>query len=216
MNELKVNRNAERMARLRKRQRQESESLQATTTMDEEGAVDSPAEGVPMRLYNALKFFVFVLMAVVKTMKLNVKKKQMQVNKVLNIENIKLHKCLAQKTRIKVLNQTVVDSVLKTDDAVRFFTGIGSITLFKKLHDYVGPIVKRRWQGQLNRSKFKKRILFDSPKKYGPGRKLHSTDEFLLTLMKLRLGLLNKDLAKRFDISKTLCTRIFHSWLVAY
>ena len=33
--------------------------------------------------------------------------------------------------------------------------------------------------------------------------------------MKLRLGLLNKDLAKRFDISETLCSRIFFAWLRA-
>jgi hypothetical protein len=33
--------------------------------------------------------------------------------------------------------------------------------------------------------------------------------------MKLRLGLLNKDLAKRFEISEALCSRIFFSWLRA-
>lgn len=52
-----------------------------------------------------------------------------------------------------------------------------------------------------------------SPRKFGPQRKLKSIDEFLLTLMKLRLGLLNEDLAKRFKISSTLVSQIFHSWL---
>ena len=39
--------------------------------------------------------------------------------------------------------------------------------------------------------------------------------EFLLTLMRLRLGLTYQDLAKRFGVSRTLSSRIFHSWLAA-
>ena len=31
--------------------------------------------------------------------------------------------------------------------------------------------------------------------------------------MKLRLGLLGKDIAHRFGISNTLCAQIFHSWM---
>ena len=33
--------------------------------------------------------------------------------------------------------------------------------------------------------------------------------------MKLRLGLLRHDLTKRFDISNSLCSHIFHAWLTA-
>jgi len=36
-----------------------------------------------------------------------------------------------------------------------------------------------------------------------------------MTLMKLRLGLLNKDLTNRFSVSESLCSRIFLSWLRA-
>ena len=49
----------------------------------------------------------------------------------------------------------------------------------------------------------------------GRERKLDSKDEFLLTFMKLRLGLLNKDLAQPINISKSLVTNTFHSWLRA-
>ena len=49
----------------------------------------------------------------------------------------------------------------------------------------------------------------------GRERKLDSKDEFLLTFLKLRLGLLNQDLAQRFDISESLVTNIFHSLLRA-
>ena len=47
-----------------------------------------------------------------------------------------------------------------------------------------------------------------SPKKIGPKQKLESKDKFLLTLMKLRLGLLVKDLASRFKICAALTSDI--------
>ena len=50
-------------------------------------------------------------------------------------------------------------------------------------------------------------------KQFGPDTTWESQDDFLLALMKLRLGLLGKDIAHRFGISNTLWTQIFHSWM---
>ena len=47
----------------------------------------------------------------------------------------------------------------------------------------------------------------------GPARKTHSNNEFLLLLVRLRLGLGEKDLADRFKISFSLTSNITHSWL---
>ena len=47
----------------------------------------------------------------------------------------------------------------------------------------------------------------------GPARKIHSKDEFLLLLIRLRLGLGEKDLADRFKISLSLASNIICSWL---
>nr|XP_047137400.1 uncharacterized protein LOC101234301 [Hydra vulgaris] len=44
-------------------------------------------------------------------------------------------------------------------------------------------------------------------------KKLSQRDEFLLVLMRLRLGLLNQDLADRFGISPALCSRTFTTWI---
>ena len=44
-------------------------------------------------------------------------------------------------------------------------------------------------------------------------KKLTSKNEFLLTLMRLRLGLLNEDLADRFGISTITCSNIFKTWI---
>ena len=44
-------------------------------------------------------------------------------------------------------------------------------------------------------------------------KKLSMKDQFLLTLVRLRLGLLNEDLADRFQISTGLCSQIFKTWI---
>ena len=44
-------------------------------------------------------------------------------------------------------------------------------------------------------------------------KKLTFKNEFLLTLMRLCLGLLNEDLPDRFGISTTICLNIFKTWI---
>nr|XP_047137927.1 uncharacterized protein LOC124814354 [Hydra vulgaris] len=82
----------------------------------------------------------------------------------------------------------VFSSEILTDDLVT----LASKKLFNKLHDFISPYVKKR----LN-SVPVKRTVSGTLKKVGRARKLCSQDEFLLTLMKLRLGLFNKDLASQ-------------------
>ena len=48
-----------------------------------------------------------------------------------------------------------------------------------------------------------------------PERKLRSYDEFLLCLVELKLGLLNRNLADRFSVSESLYSNISHCWLRA-
>ena len=94
-----------------------------------------------------------------------------------------------------------------------FLTNIDNIELFHTLHDKVAPLVRRRYRYKDESQPT--RLFQETPKKMGRERKLDSKDEFLLTFMKLRLGLLNQDLAQRFAISESLVTNIFHSWLRA-
>jgi len=112
------------------------------------------------------------------------------------------------------LKKTVYnDKILKTDQDVNFYTGISKKSIFDKLYSFIAPFVNRRWTGVV--SMMKNTRKFKTNARFGPARKMSSKTEFLMMLMKLRLGLLNKDLAKRFDISETLCSRIFFSWLRA-
>ena len=83
-------------------------------------------------------------------------------------------------------------TLLKTDKDVQFHTGIETKEAFNILHDYIAPLVQRRWKGV-------KRVVNKvrpqrKGKKRGPGRKLTSKDEFLRTTQKLRLRLLLCDL----------------------
>ena len=60
-----------------------------------------------------------------------------------------------------------------------------------------------------------KRQFITTTKKMGKERKLSSKDEYLLTIMKLRLGLQTMDLAISFNVSEGSCSNIFLSWLRA-
>ena len=52
-------------------------------------------------------------------------------------------------------------------------------------------------------------------KQNGPACKLTKHDDFLITLMKIRLGLLNEDVADQFEVSSTLIVQIFSTWVMA-
>ena len=81
---------------------------------------------------------------------------------------------------------------LKTDKEVNLLTGIPTRAAFDALFDMVKKNVKklRYWTGPVKSTR-KGRNFKKSPKKSGPKRELTETDEFLLTMMKLRLGSTN-------------------------
>ena len=68
------------------------------------------------------------------------------------------------------------------------------------------------WSGPKKTSR-KGRNFRKSPKKFGPKRALSQKDEVLLTLMKLRLGSTNADLAQGFGISRSTVSNSFNTWV---
>ena len=83
------------------------------------------------------------------------------------------------------------ESYFAEDDAkVRFYTGLPSFDILKKIFNFVAPHVKRN---SLNLSKFQ---------------------EFIMTLIKVRLNVPDQDLAYRFDVSLTTVSRIITHWLM--
>ena len=114
------------------------------------------------------------------------------------------------------------------------FTGLEGPEMFKALFDYVKIKAQAMtyWDGQKKTLRLKKRAssadlhqaLLSSPdydidpillpiRKSGPSRKLSLEQEFLLVLMKLRLNLLNDDLAFRFQISSGKVSQTFITWI---
>ena len=71
-----------------------------------------------------------------------------------------------------------------------FYTGLPSFDVLKTVFDHVSPFIKRKSQS------------------------LSQFQEYILTLMKLKLNLPLEDIAYRFNISLPTVSRIFRSWMV--
>lgn len=101
---------------------------------------------------------------------------------------------------------------IKTDQKMNFYTGFSSISLFSAVFTLIAPYLPnlQYWRGQkkfILKSNRRRKFVRSSRKT------LYYKDEFLLTLMRLRLGLLNEDLADRFGISPTVCSNTFSTWI---
>ncbi|KAL9986830.1 hypothetical protein ACROYT_G001034 [Oculina patagonica] len=100
--------------------------------------------------------------------------------------------------------EQVVQDVLKSDESVKFYTGIPSLScfmlLFNTLLPYVGKM--KYW----DKNKLQKSYYQDDPEKKKPGRKrdVGLKEEFILVLLRLKLGLMERHLADMFSF----CTRV--------
>ena len=99
---------------------------------------------------------------------------------------------------------------IKSDAKMKFYTGIQTVALFSVLFSLIQPCLPNLvyWRGKKNilSTKYKRTATKRSPK-------LDEKNQFLLVLMRLRLGLLNEDLADRFNISQATCSSIFTTWI---
>jgi hypothetical protein len=119
------------------------------------------------------------------------------------------------KKKMSVQNQPKVSSVqslLSNDGKVKFYTGIPTKAAFNAVYNAIQPNLKtvRYWKGPSYHCTTLKHKKFQKPRAC---RKLNPQDEMLLTFMKIRLGLLDEDLADRFQISKSYVSRIFTTWV---
>ena len=112
-------------------------------------------------------------------------------------------------------NRLDINLYLKNDEQIHFYTGVPTLSHFNLLYDFVYEKVRNMsyWRGKYRVVSQPAYLYKSSPKKSGTRRKLSAKAEFLLTLMKLRLGLLNHDLADRFHVSKTLVSSVFITWV---
>ena len=92
-----------------------------------------------------------------------------------------------------------------------FYTGLSNLDLFESVHNLVMPLIGRKWVDSSKSYKIKRKLK-KLPNRLGAKPKLCSQVELLLTLLKIRLGLLEQDLAIRFEISISVVSRIFVAW----
>ena len=102
---------------------------------------------------------------------------------------------------------------IKTDKKMNFYTGISSIALFNVIFSLLSPFLSnlKYWRGAKRSTSYRK--VKRKTKTIPKTKKLSYKNEMLFTLMRLRLGLLNQDLADRFQISPTICSNTFTTWI---
>ena len=92
----------------------------------------------------------------------------------------------------------------------RLYTGFPDFNTF---HNMFEKTIKKRASRVSLNNKPRRQLWYEGKwtTKPGPARKLLLKDEFLLVMMRLRLNLLEEDLAYRFGIDQTLVSRILNN-----
>ena len=105
----------------------------------------------------------------------------------------------------------LIDDMKHNAKAFRFYTGFSDYETFRILFDSFGPVVNNLlYHGsRSNPSK----CFSPEYKKRGPKRCFSAEQELFLVLVRLRLGLLEQDIAFRAGISTSHFSRIWITWL---
>ena len=89
------------------------------------------------------------------------------------------------------------------------YTGFCDYGTFQAFYNYLCPACERLlYIGSGNSCN-----SVNSKEKCGPKRLLSPEEELFLCLVRLRLGLLERDIARRFNISVSQVSRIWVTWL---
>ena len=110
---------------------------------------------------------------------------------------------------------------ISREAGVKTITGLPSTKCFKCIFDHLFPKAQHMqyWRGPKQTTREGPQdygdpgIVLPKYRRPGPGRKLDLEQEFLLTLMMLKLGLINEDLAFRFMVSSTTVSSVFIKWI---
>ena len=131
------------------------------------------------------------------------------------VENLE-QKCEKQQKEISNLKRNVeqcsfsIDHIKNNDSDIELYTGFSNYGTFKAFYEYVCPACERlQYIGSWNTTK----PTENRERKCGPMRTLSPEEELFFCLVRLRLGLLDRDLANRFNISTSQVSRIWVTWL---
>jgi len=116
-------------------------------------------------------------------------------------------------TELKRENESLkftLDNIAYTDKKVSFYTGFPSRAALMACFKFLGPAVNELiyWNSNIDDA-----AAACEAKKKGHPRSLAPIDEFFLVLVRLRLGLLEQDLADRVGLSCSTISRMFTTWI---
>ena len=111
------------------------------------------------------------------------------LNQELLVRNQEIYQLREENERLKNQSKSFGFHCIKSDDWIIFFTGLPCIAVFLWILNLVKDKVKSCHS------------------------RVSSEDHLLIVLMKLRLGLLNKDISQRFGVTENIVSKIFRSWL---
>ena len=120
-----------------------------------------------------------------------------------------------QEHEICVLKENIEKRVFsiehfKADNAnFEFYTGFPNYDTFKAFYNYLSPACERlRYKGSNNSNS-----TIEKDEKSGRKRSLSPEQELFMCLSRLRCGLLEQDLANRYNISVSQVSNIWLTWL---
>lgn len=129
----------------------------------------------------------------------------------LKEENDKLKAKLDDKETLK--RELFMGDVLKNDESVKFYTGFPSLTCLMTLFSLIKPFCSnlKYWDSnKLSDVGYQKDSTINKP---GRKRTFSPFEEFILTLVRLRLGLLTNLLSDLFGISTASVSKTFRTWI---
>eukprot|EP00794_Sanderia_malayensis_P004476 gene4476-biopygen3643 len=109
-----------------------------------------------------------------------------------------------------------IDKLKGNDQAVKFYTGFPNFTSLQQVFNYLAPKLKDMsyWRGSKSQEpSTEKPARPNVYEKSGPKRKLSHFEEFIMVLMRLKVGLFVNDLADRFGISSGYVSKVFTTWI---
>ena len=144
---------------------------------------------------------------------LNIEKKFQDIekeNKKLELENAKLKEDISRmKDDMQKSVRFNIDKYKDDKEDVKFYTGFPDYTAMTMCYSIVEESAKN-----LNYDHEKIGTdMVDDCRKIGRPRALTTFEEFTMVMMRLRLGLLERDLAHRFNVSVTSVCRILRTWI---
>ncbi|XP_038059230.1 uncharacterized protein LOC119730420 [Patiria miniata] len=106
-----------------------------------------------------------------------------------------------------------IESIKHSDELIQLHTGLPSYQYFKWIYKEVDKASEnmKYWHG--NGSEKAKKYIETNQKKPGPSRVVSKENELLITLMKLRLNMMEEYLAYLFNVKQPTVSSILSTWI---